>query len=281
MRASNSAIQTFKECRRLYELKYKYGLEPIQTADALKRGLRYHDLVEGLLNGESRFRDCNDPKVKAMATAFQMYVMPYIQAEATEEWFSYTTESGHKIVGRIDGRTIGNEVIEHKTTSGSIDGDYFARLDFDEQIPTYMLACNSNWVWYTVCSTPTIRQKKNESDDEFYLRCVEWFADDTEHKVTCVKLFRDDEQLKSFAAEQDAVVSEMENCKLFYRNPSNCMKWGRMCEYASVCMNYNPEQEYIQFRRRETTYEKAGKAEVRAGDSETTDTASVSHEASD
>lgn len=261
MKASNSGIQTFKACRRLYELKYKYGLEPVQTADALKRGLKYHDLVEGLLNGESRFRDCDDPKVKAMATAFQMYIMPEIEAEATEEWFSYKTKSGHEIVGRIDGRTAQNEVIEHKTTSGEIDGNYFAKLEMDEQIPTYMLACGSNSIWYTVCSTPTIRQKKNESDEDFYMRCVIWFAENTESKISCVKIFRDNEALDRFAEEQDAIVTEMENCKLFYRNPSNCNKCGRLCEYAPVCMNYDPDKEYIQFKRREN-HENAGKAEI-------------------
>lgn len=279
MRVSNSGIQCFKACRRLYELKYKYGLEPVQTADALKRGLQYHDLVEGLLNGELKFRDCDDVKVKAMATAFQMYIMPTVRAEATEQWFSYNTKSGHTVIGRIDGVTYNNEVIEHKTISGSIDGEYFSKLQMDEQIPTYMLACGSNFIWYTVCATPTIRQRKNESDEEFYMRCVEWFAEDTEHKITCVEMYRSKEELAKFAEEQDAVISEMENCKLFYRNQSNCMKWGRLCEYASVCMNYDPNQDYIQFKRRESCYEKAGETEVRKVDSEQADVASGADEA--
>lgn len=277
MRTSYSAIQTFKACRRLYELKYIHGLELITQSDAINRGVQYHELVEDILSGGTtsyRFSDCDNPKVKAMATAFQMYVAPNIQAKAVEQWFRYFTKSGHLIVGRLDGKTLNDEVIEHKTTSGLVDGDYFARLDLDEQIPTYMLACKSNYVWYTVCSTPSIRQRKGETDEEFYLRCVDWFSEDTEHKITFVKLFRDDDSLKAFADEQDAIVSEMESCKLFYRNPSNCMKWGRMCEYAPVCMNYDPNKDYIQFKRREDYYEKAGKAEVRAAYSQQLDDAS-------
>lgn len=267
MRASNSSIQTFKACRRLYELKYKYGLEPVQTADSLKRGLKYHDLVEGILTGQSRFKDCDDAKIKAMATAFQMYVMPKIMAETTEEWFSYKTKSGHEVVGRVDGRTWQNEIIEHKTTSGSVDGQYFSSLEMDEQIPTYMLAFDTNCVWYTVCAVPTIRQKKNEADNEFYMRCVLWYSEDTDSKIQCVKIFRDAEQLEKFADEQDAILNEMEGCKNFYRNPSNCRKWGRMCEYAPVCMSYDPEQEYVQFKRRES-YESSGEAEIRGASSE-------------
>lgn len=250
MKASNSAIQTFKACRRLYELRYIYDLEPVQTAEVLKRGSSYHALVEGILNGSTDLSSCEDPKTRAMAAAFEKYVRPQIVASATEEWFNYDTPSGHTVLGRIDGRTPLGEVIEHKTTSGSIDGSYFQRLEFDEQIPTYMIACNSNYVWYTVCATPTIRQKKNETEDEFFWRCLEWFSEDTETKITCVKMIRDDEQLKTFLEEQDKILTEMENCKNFYRNPSHCMKWGRMCDYASVCMNYDPNQEYVQFKRR-------------------------------
>ena len=292
MRTSNSAIQTFKACRRLYELKYIYGLEPVQTAEVLERGLSYHDGVELLLkewadyHNPAKTASIEDPKVKAMVFAFNIYIIPKLAAMkvkpvATEEWFSYKTKSGHLIVGRIDGRMSGNTLIEHKTTSGAVDGAYFQRLDFDEQIPTYMLAFNSDKMFYTVCETPTIRQRKNESDDEFFERCLDWYKENTELKINVVEIKRTKEELERFKEEQDAIVTELANCKLFYRNPSYCTKWGRMCEYASVCMNYDPSQEYVQFKRREDTYEKAGKAEIRARDCKATDADSVPNETAD
>lgn len=263
MKASNSGIQTFKQCRRMYQLKYLHGLEPVQTADALKRGSTYHELIEGILKGDSSvLQNCDDPKIRAMATAFQMYILPQLtQIDAVEQWFNYETPSGHTMVGIIDAKN-GAELVEHKTTSGLIDGNYFQKLEFDEQIPTYMLAFNTNWINYTVCSVPSIRQKKTESDEEFYQRCVDWYAEDTEHKITMVQLNRTNDELEEFQKEQDDILNEMENCKLFYRNPANCSKWGRLCEYASVCMNYDPSQEYVQFKKRENTYEKTGEAEV-------------------
>lgn len=290
MRISNSGIQTFKACRRLYELKYKYGLEPVQTADALKRGLQYHDGVENLLKEWVDYKTgkptalIEDPKVRAMVFAFNLYIIPKLAGMKakpvdTETWFSYETKSGHVIVGRVDGRMTGNSIIEHKTTSSAVDGTYFQRLELDEQIPTYMLAFNSDHIYYTVCETPTIRQKKNETDEEFFDRCVDWYREDTESKIDVIELKKTKEELEKFAEEQDAIVSEIENCKLFYRNPSHCTKWGRMCEYASVCMNYDPNAEYIQFKRREDTYEKVGEVEVRARDCKKADADSVSDEA--
>lgn len=264
MKASNSGIQTFKQCRRMYQLKYLHGLEPVQTADALVRGSKYHKIVEGILNGNSNdaFAECDDPKIKAMGMAFKKYILPQIEnVDGVEEWFEYNTPSGHKVVGRIDAKK-GLELIEHKTISGLIDGAYFQKLEFDEQIPTYMLAFNTNWIKYTVCSTPSIRQKKSESDEEFFWRCVEWFDEDTEHKIAMVELNRTNDELEEFQHEQDDILNEMNSCKLFYRNPSNCCKWGRMCDYASVCMNFDPDKEYIQFKRREDIYESSGEAEV-------------------
>lgn len=271
MKTSYSAIQTFKACRRLYELKYVYGLEPVQTAEALRRGLSYHDGVEQLLREwidyhiGSPIATIEDPKIKAMVFAFEVYVIPKLASRGlkpvdAEAWFSYKTESGHTIVGRADGIMSGRTIIEHKTTSGSIDGAYFQKLEFDEQIPTYMVAFNSNKLFYTVCATPTIRQKKNESDDDFFRRCCDWYLEDTESKITVVEIRRTQEELERFKREQDAIVTEIENCKLFYRNPSHCNKWGRMCEYAPVCMNFDPNKEYVQFKRR-AGYDKTGKAE--------------------
>ena len=203
MRASNSGIQCFKQCRRMYQLKYLHGLEPVQTADALKRGSNYHELVEGLLKNNI-LAECDDPKVKAMATAFQKYILPQLKdIAAEEEWFEYLTPSGHKVVGRIDARTGNKELVEHKTTSGLIDGTYFQKLEFDEQIPTYMLAYDANWINYTVCASPTIRLKKNETNKEFYERCVEWYDTDTSQKITMIRLNRTQAELERFLYEQD------------------------------------------------------------------------------
>ena len=49
-------------------------------------------------------------------------------------------------------------------------------------------------------------------------------------------------------------ISTMKKAEIigeFYRNCSHCFRWGRRCEYASICLNFDPEQEYIEFTRRE------------------------------
>ena len=222
MKTSNSAIQTFKACRRLYELKYIHGLEPVQTAAPLSRGTSYHEGVEHVLKDWAE-NDCvpfsgleiDDPKIRAMVYAFSKTVVPWlsdrgIRIGAVEQWFEYSTKSGHKIIGRVDGITTDHSVIEHKSTSGAIDGSYFQRLEFDEQIPTYMLACNTDRVYYTVCSAPTIRQRKGEPETAYFERCVEWYNDMPESKIAVVELYRPQEVLNKFADDQDAIITDME-----------------------------------------------------------------------
>ena len=253
MRVSNSQVGCFKACRRMYQLKYIYGVEPVEKPEALSRGLSYHAAIERMLKFE-KADDLNlDPKIKAMVRRMHFHFRFDIGVKEVEKWFEYKTPSGHTVIGRVDAIAENGRVIEHKTTSTAIDGAYFQRLEMDEQIPTYMIGNSTNEIIYTVCQTPTIRQKKNETDDEFENRCYDWYDDASQDgkKLAIEVLKRSPEQLELFGAEQDAIITEMENCSLFYRNPANCMKWGRMCEYAPICMHYDPAMEYIEFKKRE------------------------------
>lgn len=249
MRLSNSGIQLFKSCRRAYQLRYIEDVYPVTPADALTRGKNYHEKIECILKGEDFPFD--DPKTDAMAIAFEKYVLPEIgTVEAVEEWFEKPV-GAHTIVGRCDGRLENGMLIEHKTTSSGLDEAYIAGLQNDEQILTYMWAYGINEMLYTVCMTPTIRLKKNETEDEFRQRCLDWYAEDTEHKIGLITVTRSPEEIAEFAEALELMVAEIDGCKNYYRTPSYCMKWGRMCEYASICRNYDPNLEYVAFEKRE------------------------------
>ena len=250
MKLSNSGIQCFKSCRRAYELKYIEDIIPLQSADALERGKSYHEKVEALLNGETF--DMDNPKTDAMALAFQRYVMPKLgEVQAVEEWFHKKIgRTKHEIVGRCDGRLADGRLLEHKTTSANLDEAYIFGLQNDEQILTYMWAYGVNDIVYTVCKTPTIRLCKNETEDEFRERCFAWYSEDTEHKIGIINVYRSPEEIAEFAEALKLMAKEIASCKNYYRCPSNCMKWGRPCEYMAICRNYDPQMEYAGFERR-------------------------------
>ena len=250
MKVSISGIKLFKACRRAYELKYIHGLEPVETAEALQTGSSYHAKLEELYKtGTVDMEDLS--KESAMAVAYAKYIYPYFKVSRVEECFEYQLPRGNTLVGRVDGITEDGQLVEHKTCSAEIGEDYEYGLLWDEQILAYMLATGARAVWYTVCRKPTIRQKKGESEEEFFKRMVEWYDEDTDSKIQLLRIERTDEEVRQFREDLKAIVSEMSHCKRFYRNCMHCKTWGRRCEYSSICLHYEPGQEYIEFRRRE------------------------------
>ena len=240
MKASYSRIQTYKACRRLYELKYIDDVVPTTQSEALERGTNYHEKIEQIFKtGDFQI---DEPKTSAMATAFKKYIYPQLSPVAQEEWFQYMTDFGDEFVGRIDALNSDGAIIEHKTTSGEITEEYWYTRFLDEQLLTYMYAYNTRKAYYTVCRTPSIRQKKNETDEEFYQRCLEWYEEDTDSKIAMREIFHTDKEIEDFIAEQAFTIKEMDNCDLFYRNQSYCNKWGRMCEYAPIGQHYDPNE---------------------------------------
>lgn len=256
MPLSISRIKLFKACRRAYELKYVEGLEPVETADALQTGLSYHALLEEMYGNGGKLPE-GTSKELAMATAYRKYVYPFFKVASTENWVAYDDI----LVGRVDGITSDGVLVEHKTTSSEITEEYEYDLQWDEQILAYMLMTGTRKVWYTVCRKPTIRQKKNESEEEFFDRMVEWFDEDTDSKIRVLEITRTDDEVEQFRQDLEAISHEVYGCTNYYRNTAYCKKWGRRCEYSSICLQYDPEQEYIDFVRTERR-ENSGDQEV-------------------
>lgn len=245
MKLSISKIRLFKSCRRAYQLRYIEGLTPVDTSEALQTGLNYHERIEELYkNGGVDITDHS--KEAAMAVAYMKYVYPKFHMKVSEEWITYNFK-GDVLVGRVDGIAEDGRLVEHKTTSAEITEEYEYDLQWDEQMLAYMLMTGAREIWYTVCRKPTIRQKKGETDEEFFDRMVEWYNEDTNSKIRCMLLTRTDEEVAEFEQELKKMVFEMNHASNFYRNTGNCKRWGRRCEYASVCLHYDPEQEYVEF----------------------------------
>ena len=245
---SISKAKLFKACRRAYELKYIEGLEPVVDAEALVTGLTYHSKLEDLYrNGDFDASDLS--KESAMATAYKKYIYPNFRVIYVEGWESCPLGK-HKLIGRVDGMTDDGRLVEHKTTS--LDPSEFEfNLQWDEQILAYMAMTGTREVCYTVCRKPTIRQKRGESDEEFFDRMVAWYDEDTDQKIALFYIDRTDEEVEQFLKEFEKTVDDMENPTCLYKNTLHCHTWGRTCEYAPVCLHYDPSQEYVGFIRKE------------------------------
>lgn len=255
MRVSVSRIKAFKACKKLYEFKYVEHLEPVQKPEALEIGSNYHDLLETLndgtrLEGNPAFAD-DFSKEMAMARAYEKYIYPKFNVVEAEKWLEYKTVDGDKLVGRVDAIADDGHIVEHKSTGMEITEEYEYNLLWDEQILAYMLMTGSRKVWYTVCRKPTIRQKKDETEEEFFERMIAWYDEDTDSKIRLLEIERTDEEVDKFLDDLMMTIDEMKHTGYFYRNNCHCNSWGRRCEYSSICLNYDPSQEYVEFTKGE------------------------------
>lgn len=237
----------------MYQLHYVEGLSPVKPAEALGIGGTYHKLLEQLYSGELS-ETPEHTKERAMVEAYRKYIYPHFNVKVAEQLVNYKFDKDDYMIGYVDAIAEDGHIVEHKTTSQEITEQYEYNLLWDEQILAYMLMTGKRKVWYTVCRKPTIRQKQNESEEEFYKRMVDWYDTDTDSKIRLLELERTDEEVAEYEANLRvmlATMKEAEQQKNFYRNPCQCNMYGRRCEYSSICLHYDPSQQYIDFVKEE------------------------------
>ena len=264
MKISASKVKCYKACKRAYYFRYVEELVSRETAQPLIDGSNYHAMLEQLYKEGWYQADIeNNPKIAAMAAAYEKYIYPQFKVQAAEETFEYKLNNNVDLVGRFDGIAEDGLVVEHKTTSADVDDEYVYNLQWDEQILTYMLVSGKNEMYYTVCKKPTIRQKQSETAEEYYERCCAWYAEDTDKKIRVIKVTRNEKEVEqhrlalmylSIDILRDESAGEPREFT-FYRNCSNCTAYGRKCEYASICLDYDPTLEYVEFKKKEKEYE--------------------------
>ena len=251
MRLSISRIKSFKACRRAFFLRYVEGLRPVVKAENLEIGSNYHALLEEL-NKTGKLPDAEPSKELAMAKAYEKYIYPNFKVVEAEKRLELDMGEGDFLFGVVDGIADDGHIVEHKSYGSEITEEYEYNLLWDEQVLAYMLLTGMRKVWYTICRKPTIRQKQSETYEEFYNRMVAWYDEDTDSKIRLLEIERTDEEVEAFRREVKHmfdVIGYADEKADFYRNTCHCNAWGRRCEYSSVCLNYNPNQEYIEFTK--------------------------------
>ena len=251
MKGSISRLKLFKACRRAYFLKYIVNLEPVQKAEALEIGTKYHELLELLYRNDEEFWNAQDySKESAMARAYLTHVFPQFKVKSVEEWASGIVGK-HILIGRVDGIAEDGSLVEHKTTSLNLD-EYEYNLQWDEQMLAYMWLTDTTHIWYTIIRKPTIKQKKEESDEEFFYRMIDWYDEDTDNKIRLLRLERTQKEITDCIKElqwtmDDIELLDTDDFRKWSKNTCYCNHWGRRCEYADVCLNYDPNRNYIGF----------------------------------
>lgn len=238
MDISVSRIKTYKECLKAYEFRYIEELENTTPATALVTGKSYHQKIEELIKN-GHFTESNS-KTDAMAKAFGKFILPNFEFVSAEQEFSIPLSENINLIGFIDAFLSDGTPVEHKTSGSKPDEIYQGKLAWNDQVAAYMIATGKNKMLYTVCQKPTIRQRKNETEEEYLKRCEEWYSED---KIKAFYVYRSPEELQQKAEEFREIAEEMERRKHFFRNPSHCRILN--CPYESICLDYEPGTEEV------------------------------------
>ena len=235
---TSSMVRTFKQCPRRYELEYVHMLIPNQTPEALEVGSSYHANVEAILKGKL-WR--NDGVTGAMAEAFdRMSGWQEWDVKAIEEEFRVHMAKGLYLKGKMDVVLADGTPVEHKTFGGSDWDRYVDHLRWDDQASLYLLALDERRMKYVVCRKPTIRQKKDETEEEYVERCREWLAEND--AVRTFEVTRARGELEDTLRGLKALAKTI-RAGNFYRNPQACAIVP--CPYASICLTFDPEISYM------------------------------------
>lgn len=260
-----SMWSTFRNCRRRCWYRYVEGLKPIDRDPNLHFGSVSHNWLELHHGGQSddarrsiqiAWPSPEDAPKRMMAEAmFLGYVRRYaaepfqvVELEKVIEGPIVNPETGRisrtfVLRGKVDGliKIDGDYwLLEHKT-AGTIDGTYLDRLwaDFQIILYSYYLTMNGTpikGVLYNILAKTRIRQKKGETQDEFWRRLVAKYQEpEMFHRE---QLFIGNEQYDDLLHDLwDLTQAYLEARKhnRWYKNPGNCFNWNRRCPYWPLC----------------------------------------------
>lgn len=238
-----SMIASFKKCPRRYELEYLYELKPVTNSDVLVIGSNYHANVEKILKHEDYDHTGLAGK---MAEAFERFIDWQGWNAIAEEEFEVRLARGIYLNGKLDALTTDGIPVEHKTTGQYSLDKYIEHLAYDDQIAIYMLATSSKKAVYTIIQKPSIRQGKNETEEEYLSRVSEWY---TPEHITCVNVFRSAGELEAKREEIIYLAHQIRKTKMFWRNPNTCAL--TPCPYSNICLNYEPQMQLVGFEKKE------------------------------
>jgi len=167
---------------------------------------------------------------------------------------SRTFRHGGKVDLILDDGKGGVVIVDHKTAA-NINGDYIDRIQHDAQLYSYALAaekvfdrpCTS--MYLNVIQKPSIRLKKDESDEAFYRRMGDWYSSDKflRQQITIDKRFLQTVRKDLWERGQQIRFSDYHN--YFPRNTNSCVQYGYTCPYYKLCIL---DQQHL----KETDYEK-------------------------
>lgn len=160
------------------------------------------------------------------------------------------------------------KLVEHKT-AGKLDAAYVAKLPLDNQILGYAWAkleqkVKLQGVIYNVTKKPQIRQRQNETLNDFYRRVENEYIERPEEYFYRESLQFSGDDIKRFSDELKKFLNEIDRCHdedFFYQNTSHCTAMG-MCPFIKLCTDGTSKENLMLYRVKGRAHEEIPEEET-------------------
>jgi len=265
--ASHSQLATFRRCPREHHHRYVDRVEAVGSAEPLEAGKRIHGALGAFHRGEtSEPWDLLDkPLERALMRGYvARWSESSLNVTQTDVTFTISI-GGIRMVGELD--AIGDYegarmIVEHKTSSEDISpgSAYWRRVTTsDAQVSTYLyasaqLGLGAERILYDVLRKSALRGKKGESDTELEVRALEDMIARPEHYFQRAEITRLADEHAAFerdiAGTVRLLLATVDNAEPAPRNPDSCQKFGRECDFYSVCFTGGSINDDSRFKQR-------------------------------
>lgn len=273
LKISNSQIDTFQKCKRLWHYKYRQHWQPMYESQNLKNGKLFHELLAYPIDFDFRqlITDFEAAKIVAMIQNVPDR-QQYINAEK-EVYFEVPIINPDikkhlqnvLYIGYMD-FIQDSQIIEIKTSSENIDCDskYWIRLFQDTQIAGYCYGAlkmnrNIDNVDYRVFKKPLIRpllatplenrqykkdgtlyasqREFDETVEDYYLRCFSEIQNNLSQYQQSRELYRYD--FRDWLSNTSDIVTEIrtiDRLGIYPKTRKSCYNlYGGDCPYLPIC----------------------------------------------
>lgn len=273
---------TFSRCEQRWDWRYNKWLVPFEESPALAMGSAVHAGIESrsvdaaikVMRGPdpiwamweedaARVREASVAAMVggALARWSEWPALQEVQFELPlKNPRTGNSSKRHRFSGVFDGVWPGNHpdhpdeiVLGEWKTAAVVNRDYMQRLELDFQVSTYLWAASAIYgvpvrkVVYRVIKKPTIKQKKDESVEEYSERVTADYLDRPEHYFFEEIVERTDKQLEDWTWQAWAIHKRILQIKGGslppIRNTQSCISRGR-CPYFDLCAGAITEDAY-------------------------------------
>lgn len=259
---TNSALKTFRLCPRKFYYAYECLIEMIDPSSriAMDKGTQIHKAIQGKLAGipidELDIDLVTYPEIIVLSQYYECTEeLEFIEGE--KQLHMMIPEQGIILAGKLDGIVEQQKelkLLEIKTSKFKLadDEDVLAKWDLDRQLSMYSLIGRANDIFHIgfvidYIRTPSLKQKKKETDEEFLKRINENVANNLDTYYAKIQIDRTLGQDYDSLQECLQEIRMIKDCKdqdIWPKSSEGCNEYHKLCPYHHLCRGETDISQY-------------------------------------